>query len=302
MRQEVQETEDKDTMGTGAGRKWEMYDRLIEGIPADLRVEEILVCRSRTMVRSESGCGIAMTVDGEAFPSCRKGNPVGRPLRDLAALVKSWNYTDASVGLAAMNAWYNSREHIDEIKARVSGEERVYAGVKSSSCAAAGILQEDSCTPKAETGLLTQSEDAFLCYRDLVRGKKVASVGHFAYLENRYADLCTLSILEREQQKGDYPDTAAEYLLEEQDYVFITGATLINKSLPRLLELCGSARVILCGPSTVMSRELFAWGVDDLAGFMVENADACREFICLDSASVFESGKMVRLIREECGG
>ena len=185
---------------------------------------------------------------------------------------------------------------------RVSGEERVYAGVQSSSYTAAGTSKGDSCMPQAEIGLLTQSEDAFLCYRDLVRGKKVASVGHFAYLENRYADLCTLSILEREQQKGDYPDTAAEYLLEEQDYVFITGASLINKTLPRLLELCGTARVILCGPSTVMSGELFAWGVDDLAGFMVEDADACREFICLDSASVFESGKMVRLIREECCG
>lgn len=277
-------------MGTGTGGKWELYDRLIEGIPADLRAEEILVCRSRTMVRSESGCGIAMTVDGEAFPSCMPERPVGKSLRDVAGLVKSWNYLDASVGLAAMNAWYNAQEHLGAVKARMSAAERVNLAARAVKSPAGA----------AQAGLLTQTEDAFLCYQDLVRGKKVASVGHFAYLENRYAGLCELSILERDQRRGDYPDTAAEYLLEDQDYVFITGSTLINKTLPRLLQLCGSARVILCGPSTVMSEALFAWGVDDLAGFMVENADACREFISLDSASVFESGKMVRLVREEC--
>ena len=277
-------------MGTGTGGKWELYDRLIEGIPADLRAEEILVCRSRTMVRSESGCGIAMTVDGEAFPSCMPERPVGKSLRDVAGLVKSWNYLDASVGLAAMNAWYNAQEHLEAVKARMSAAERVDLAARAVECPVGA----------AQVGLLTQTEDAFLCYQDLVRGKKVASVGHFAYLENRYAGLCELSILERDQRRGDYPDTAAEYLLEDQDYVFITGSTLINKTLPRLLQLCGSARVILCGPSTVMSEALFAWGVDDLAGFMVENADACREFISLDSASVFESGKMVRLVREEC--
>ena len=297
-------------MGTGTGGKWELYDRLIEGIPADLRAEEILVCRSRTMVRSESGCGIAMTVDGEAFPSCMPERPVGKLLRDVAGLVKSWNYLDASVGLAAMNAWYNAKEHLEAVKARMSAAERVNLAARAVECpvGAAQAVQPTGGTAQAvqltggaaQAGLLTQTEDAFLCYQDLVRGKKVASVGHFAYLENRYAGLCELSILERDQRRGDYPDTAAEYLLEDQDYVFITGSTLINKTLPRLLQLCGSARVILCGPSTVMSEALFAWGVDDLAGFMVENADACREFISLDSASVFESGKMVRLVREEC--
>ena len=33
----------------------------------------------------------------------------------------------------------------------------------------------------------------------------------------------------------DFLDSACEYILPEQDFVFITGMTLTNKTLPRLL-------------------------------------------------------------------
>lgn len=254
---------------------WELYDELIEGIPAGLTAEEILVCRSRTMVQSQCGCGMAMTMDSGAFASCIEGSPVGRPLKDLAVLIKSWNFTDASIGLAAMNAYYNSQGHVTELAARIS----------------------EMCPDR-----VNQTEDAFLYYQPLVRGKKVATIGHFAYLDRRFAGICDLSILERDQQKGDYPDSACEYILGEQDFVFITGTTLINKTLPRLLQLCGRAQVILCGPSTVMSPVLYRYGVDDLAGFMVLDADLCRQFVSFDTASVFASGKMIRALRPEGAG
>lgn len=251
---------------------WELYDELIEGIPADLTAQEILICRARTMVRSELGCGMAMTLDSGAFPSAISGNLVGRSLRDLASLIKSWNFVDASVGLAAMNAYYNSESQVRALQARIS----------------------QMCPDNKN-----QTEDAFLYYQPLVAGKKVATIGHFAYLDRRFAPICDLSILERIQQAGDYPDSACEYILQEQDFVFITGATLINKTLPRLLQVCGDAQVILCGPSTVMSPVLFAHGVDDLAGFMVQDADLCRQFISFDNSCVFASGKMIRALRPE---
>jgi len=249
---------------------WELYEELIEGIPADLTAQDILVCKSRTMVCCEAGCGMAMTLDSGAFPSVIEGSPVGMPLRELAGLIKSWNFTDASIGLAAMNAYYNSEGHVAELKARISQ------------------LNPDSGE---------QTEDAFLYYQPLVAGKKVATVGHFAYLDRRFAGICELSILERDQQRGDYPDSACEYILQDQDFVFITGATLINKTLPRLLQLCGDAQVILCGPSTVMAPALYRYGVDDLAGFMVQDADLCRQFISFDNTSVFASGRMIRALR-----
>ncbi len=273
-------------METSCNKKWELYDRLIEGIPAGLTVREVFAGRSRTMVRSEAGCGIAMASKQTSYPSSAPQDCVGSSLRDVAALVRSWNFKDASLGLAAMNAWYNTKPHVESAKARISEKY--------------GLFRESGGRPFPEGSAYTQSEDAFLCYQDLVRGKKVAVIGHFAYLEKRYAGICDLSILERDPHKGDYPDTACEYILEDQDYVFITGSTMINKTLPRLLQLCARARIILCGPSTVMSDILFDCGADDLAGFMVEDVDACRSYIGQDSRTLFESGKMVRLVREEC--
>ena len=149
---------------------WKLYDELIEGIPSDLTADEILVCRARTMVRCEIGCGMAMTLDSGAFPSQIQGSPIGSSLRDLAALIKSWNFTDASIGLAAMNAYYNSESHVHELKARIS-----------------------KMCPDNQN----QTEDAFLYYQPLVAGKKVATIGHFAYLDRRFAPICDLSILER---------------------------------------------------------------------------------------------------------
>ena len=42
-------------------KKWELYDRLIEGIPAELRVTDLTVGYQWTLVKTELGCGVAMT-------------------------------------------------------------------------------------------------------------------------------------------------------------------------------------------------------------------------------------------------
>jgi uncharacterized protein (DUF4213/DUF364 family) len=67
------------------------------------------------------------------------------------------------------------------------------------------------------------------------KGKKVAVVGHFSLVEKQLGCKCSLSILEREPEGTDFLDSACEYILPEQDFVFITGMTLTNKTLPRLL-------------------------------------------------------------------
>ena len=63
-------------------------------------------------------------------------------------------------------------------------------------------------------------------------------------------------ILEREPKPGDYPDSACEYLLPQCDLAVITGSAAINKTLPRLLELCRGAEVVLTGPSVSLCPAL----------------------------------------------
>lgn len=76
--------------------------------------------------------------------------------------------------------------------------------------------------------------------------------------------ICDLVVLERRPLPGDYPDPASEYLLSDWEYVFITGTTIINKTLPRLLELCRGSKIILTGPSTPLTPALFRHGIDVL--------------------------------------
>ena len=74
------------------------------------------------------------------------------------------------------------------------------------------------------------TEGAFDTYAELVQGKKVATIGHFRFIENRFEGVGELSIIERRPRDNDYPDTASEFILPDQDFVFITGSTLVNKT------------------------------------------------------------------------
>ena len=109
---------------------------------------------------------------------------------------------------------------------------------------------------------------------------------------------CTLVILEREPCETDYLDSACEYLLPEQDYVFITGMTLTNKTLPRLLTLTQKARTIMVGPSVPITPLMFRFGADSLAGFYVTDCEKAR-FLTAQAAhtEIFRSGNRVTFSR-----
>jgi uncharacterized protein (DUF4213/DUF364 family) len=94
---------------------------------------------------------------------------------------------------------------------------------------------------------IISSENAFDSYSQLVKGKKTAVIGHFHKLEDYLKEAASISVLERKPTGNDFPDSACEYILPEQDFVFITGTTLINKTLPRLLTLAKNAHVVLGG-------------------------------------------------------
>jgi uncharacterized protein (DUF4213/DUF364 family) len=203
---------------------WEIYDRLIAQIPEDLIVEDCLVGLHWTLVRSLTS-GLAMTTAGEECCSgcgaeTELGSIAGMPVRKLAEQIKSWDFFKASLGMAAINSILNTQERAELVDGRKLNEQ--------------------------------QEGDAFEFFAELMRGKKVAVVGHFPML-SKYSDICQLSILERRPQPGDYPDSACEVLLPQQDIVFITGVTMTNKTLPRLLQLSKDAYVVMVGPSVPLA-------------------------------------------------
>ena len=82
------------------------------------------------------------------------------------------------------------------------------------------------------------------------------------------------------------------------DMVFITGCTVGNKTLPRLLRLAKDAYTVVTGPSTPMTEALFGFGADALCGFCATDEGACLRAVA-DEQGLFDGGRMVVLERSE---
>ncbi|MEG2144663.1 MAG: DUF364 domain-containing protein, partial [Oscillospiraceae bacterium] len=176
---------------------WELYDALIGGIPDSAPQVTAYKCGGHWgIVEAGEYAAGAMYVDESSISPMHPESFLGVSLHDMAGYIKSWNFAEASLGAAAINAWYNSPKN---------------------------AMAQDIIAGKDK-----KERNAFFTYKEKIAGKKVAVVGHFPFLETQFAPVCSLSILERSPQRGDYPDTACEYLLPQQDYVFITGVTLTN--------------------------------------------------------------------------
>jgi hypothetical protein len=255
---------------------WEIYDELIALMPSDLGVAECLIGLHWTLIRSKT-IGMALTpfdrdrVYGSHGSSAISGigeRVAGMPIRKLAEYAKSWNPYEATLGLAAINSVLNSPEQVQRLTGHPLSRQ----------------LQVSAFVDSAEA----------------VRGEKVAVVGRFPALDD-LAKVCHLTVLERAPSAADLPDPACEYVLPAQDYVFITATALINKTLPRLLELSRRASVFLVGPSTPFAPALFGHGIHTLAGTVVVEPESVWQAVQESAAqNVFNHGaRMVKVSREE---
>lgn len=254
---------------------WKLYDDLIKSIPADITVDDYNVARNWTLICAGGNIGVSLTVPDSGMPRSHPGPVAGMSLRDAAALAKSWNFTEASLGVAALNAYYSTWDK---------------------AAAFPGFVRPAS----AGDDLASRTEkNAFFAFADELAGKKVAVIGHFPHIEKAVAPICELSILERCPSPGDYPDSACEYILPEQDYVFITGMTLINKTLPRLLQICQKPKVSLVGPSAPLSPVLWNYGADNISGFVCTEPERMDAIVRMgQQQEIFKSGRMVSINRK----
>ena len=98
----------------------------------------------------------------------------------------------------------------------------------------------------------------------------VTVVGRFPGLERH---LKNFRIVEREPREGEFAESAFKALAAESAGIVITASTLANKSAERLFELSVGKRIAIVGPGTPLAPSLHAFGVEVLAGSIVENAD-----------------------------
>ena len=222
--------------------KWEIYDRLIEAIPDELTAVEVVCGMTWTMVRSsDDAIGLAMTTNVCTLPAEKRGF-AGMPLKEAARQVKSWNLIEAGIGMAAINAYYNSERRLNEMNTR-------------------------------------QNDKRFCTFDIPFGGKNVTMVGNIRHPEGMFDSAKSLRVLERSIVPGTYPDSAAEYYIPDSELVIITGSAFVNKTMPRLLELADNADVIITGPSTPMSPVMFEYGVRRLTGLVITDKKGCFDFV-----------------------
>lgn len=216
-----------------------MYDALCTGVTGEEKIEKTITGERWAYAETASSAGIAMFTAGSTIAPLHATLEC-MSLDEAAQSVKSWNLKEASLGLAAVNAFYNTPARIEAFSAEVSMDVFYTDGID-------------------------------------LRGKTVALIGHMHGPKGLREQAKKVYVLEREPQEGDYPDSACDWILPQCDLVIITGSSLVNKTLPHLLELCDNALTILTGPSVPLCPELLDFGLDRIAGMAVADRGAMRD-------------------------
>ena len=219
-----------------------LYEGIIDAVPRGLWVTE--TCRGErwSMAFNEKNAAVAMFTPGSSIPPLFSQGLCGMEVRQAAAGVKSWNFEEASMALAAVNSALNTPERVKALHA------------------------EDSM-------------DRYYTHGLDFRGKTVGLIGHLNGPPEMRREAKTVYTLEKQPQTGDYPDSACDLLLPRCDIVIITGSALINKTLPHLLELCRHAYTILTGPSVPLCPALLEQGLDRIAGMVVTDREGMKNSV-----------------------
>ena len=221
-----------------------LYEALIDGVRSEAPVLETAGGDCWAMTEAADGMGLGMMTKGESIPALYPRGLKGLALREAAKAASSWNLREASFGLAAANAWYNTTARMAALDCRVSNDTYATVGLE-------------------------------------LRGRTVGIVGHMRGPAGLREQARAVHIIERVPKAGDYPDAACDWILPRCDLVIITGSSLINKTLPHLLSLCEDATTILTGPSVPMCPALLDFGIDRLAGMVVTDRQAMAEHVRL---------------------
>lgn len=222
----------------------ELYSTLTNKIPKDLGVIDVIQAEGWTLVESELGVGIAMSHRGGRTESIYK-NWIGSRLCDLATQVNSWNFRHASMGLAAVNAYWNT-ESVLKVE-----------------------CENEPLKSKLELQSILREEQS--------KGAIIGSVGHFPFLDELPEKVIIFEI--NPKLPNEYPASAAEYLLPKCDIVLLTGSTLINKTFEPLSRLIEKAEVWLLGPSTPFAPQLKNYNISYLGGLMVTDQSLVKNLI-----------------------
>lgn len=228
-------------------RAQRFYRMLLDNIDHDQVLDEVVIGQTWTYSRCDDAIGLAMTPAERSRTLPWSGSLRGRSVRELAQWIHSWCPFQSSVAMSAINSAVNERSDV---------------------LAGARLLH----------GQWPGNLAVFEYFYPVLRNKRVVVIGRYPQMDNYLSDL-DLTVLEMNPGPGDLPPQAAEYLLPEADWVFLSATTIANKTFPRLSELAANANVVLMGPSAPWLEDLADYGVDYIAGIVPTDAALLRQTV-----------------------
>ena len=242
-----------------------VYELLLDYCDSNALVDSVMIGLVWTLCMSKDrqAAGLSMSPGVATRTLPWSGTLSGRAVTDLAAWILDWEPYKATVAMAAINSCINARSLPESM-----------------------LLESTVEFPNLAVF------DHFL---PQLQGKNVVVIGRYPGIE-RYQQQMQLSILERQPNACDLPDSACEFLLPQADWVFMTASSLPNKTFPRLAELAENAKTVLMGPTVPWLPQLHEFGIDYLAGAEICNIPALEQTISQGGGiRIFGEGLRYRL-------
>lgn len=219
-----------------------------------ITVDKVILGLGYTGVKLSTGhVGICFTFQNEISPRCcqvhtKAGKLAGSMAIELANMARSWDLSESIVGIATVNALSS---------VAIARNQEAYIINKGNVLDFIALEKEDIVVFVGKIGPLIRRiegnvEKIYVVERDLMR-----------------------------RESGVLPDTACEEILPQANVALLTGTTLVNGTIDRMLELSKGAREIaLVGASaSVIPDPLFRHGVTIVGGIEVLDPDKLLQIV-----------------------
>lgn len=227
-----------------------------EKIPnlGEIIVKRVCIGLGYTGVKLDTGhVGICYTHQSEIVPRCchvteRAGTLAGSSAFQLADLARSWDLGESVVGVATLNA-------LSQIILEKGGGKY--------SIAEGNLIDLIGVNEKDRVALVGDIKP----FRESLRGR----VKNLHVFERRIAS----------RDRNVLPDVACEEILPNVDVAMITGSSIANKTIDRLLELCEGAREVgvVGASSSIIPDALFRYGATIVGGIKVVDAEKLMQIV-----------------------
>lgn len=230
---------------------WELYNALIDSVEPGQKLLDLAVGAEWTAVLSEDGgLGLAPTIR-EAFRRFDSAiKPAkGMDLSELAAAARAWDYYEAALGLAAVNAAHNRPERLPGGAAHRPGGRR--------------------------------SISAFITFcKENLGGKHSLLIDPMYLRENMNNVPGLFDITRRDTTYRDYPSSAYLELVPACDQLIMSGTPLVDKYAEPILKLAARAAgpsqapvIRFWGIDVPMTSVLKDFSVHDITGFLADDPE-----------------------------